>query len=100
MRTAWQCPGEVSPIGHAATLALDLSCHNFGIQESHAFGETAREMFPGCPEIRDGYLRPNDRPGLGIDLDERLAARFPAPDPLANDAWTRARLADGTVIRP
>ena len=29
VRTAWHGPGDTSPIGHAANLALDLSCYNF-----------------------------------------------------------------------
>ena len=32
VRTAWHGPGDTSPVGHAANLALDLCCHNFGIQ--------------------------------------------------------------------
>src|ERR671929_162912 len=80
VRTAWHGPGDVSPVGHAANLQLDLACHNFGIQEQHEFGERTREVFPGCPEIRDGALWSNDLPGLGIDIDETLAARYPFPD--------------------
>lgn len=100
VRTAWHGPGDVSPVGHAANLALDLACWNFGIQEQHVFGENTREVFPGCPEIRDGYLWPNGKPGLGIDVDERLAAKFPFPEhPLAG-GWAPVRMEDGTVIRP
>ena len=100
IRTAWHGPGDVSPIGHAANLALDLAAPNFGIQEQHAFNSAAADVFPGCPEIRDGHLWPSDAPGLGVDLDEDLAAKFPPVDPLTNDAWTRTRLPDGTVQRP
>jgi len=46
VRTAWHGPGDVSPVGHAANLHLDLACHNFGIQEQHEFGEAARTVFP------------------------------------------------------
>ncbi|HZC26526.1 MAG TPA: enolase C-terminal domain-like protein [Actinopolymorphaceae bacterium] len=100
IRTAWHGPGDVSPLGHAANLALDLAAPNFGIQEQHVFNETARDVFPGCPEIRDGHLWPSDAPGLGVDLDEELAAKFPPVAPLAHDRWTRTRLPDGTVQRP
>ena len=79
---------------------LDLACYNFGIQEEHFFREQTREVFPGCPEIRDGQMWSNERPGLGIDLDEALASRYPFPsDPLAG-GWPPLRRADGTVIRP
>jgi mannonate dehydratase len=100
VRTAWHGPGDVSPVGHAANLQLDLACHNFGIQEQHQFGERTREVFPGCPEIRDGMLWSNDQPGLGIDLDEALAARYPFPPHPLNGGWPPIRRLDGTVIRP
>lgn len=100
VRTAWHGPGDVSPVGHAANLALDVACPNFGIQEQHPFGEAAREVFPGCPEVTGGRWIPSQSPGLGVDLDERLAAAHPPVDPLVNDAWTRTRLSDGTVARP
>ncbi|HGJ65147.1 TPA: starvation-sensing protein RspA [bacterium] len=101
VRTAWHGPGDVSPVGHAANLALDLACYNFGIQEQHVFGQRTREVFPGCPEIKDGYMWSNDLPGLGIDVDEELARKYPFPssDPL-NGAWSPIRRLDGTVIRP
>jgi mannonate dehydratase len=100
VRTAWHGPGDVSPVGHAANLHLDLACHNFGIQEQHNFGEAAREVFPGTPEVRDGRLWPNERPGLGVDIDEALAAKYPFPDHPLNGAWPPVRRLDGTVIRP
>ena len=99
-RTAWHGPGDVSPVGHAANLALDLACYNFGIQEQTVFGEATRMVFPGCPEIRGGYLWPNDAPGLGIDVDEELAAKYPFPEDPLGGGWEAVRKSDGTVIRP
>lgn len=100
VRTAWHGPGDVTPVGHAVNMHLDLACYNFGIQEEYLFPENTREVFPGCPEIRDGCMWPNDRPGLGVDLDEAAAARFPLPEHPYNGAWSAIRRADGTVIRP
>ena len=97
-RTAWHGPQDVSPIGHAANLHLDVWAPNFGIQEWSRFPEVVYEMFPGCPVVRDGYLYPNDRPGLGIDVDETLAARFPCTDEVQQ--WTQTRLPDGSPARP
>jgi mannonate dehydratase len=98
VRTAWHGPGDVSPVGHAANLHLDLACSNFGIQEWSGFTDAEREVFPGCPEVRDGYMYANDTPGLGIDLDEEKAALYPCPDGVPD--WTLARLPDGTAVRP
>jgi mannonate dehydratase len=100
VRTAWHGPGDVSPVGHAANLHLDLATSNFGIQEAYLFPERTREVFPGCPEIRDGAMWSNDKPGLGIDVDEALAARYPFPEHPYNGAWPEIRRADGTVVRP
>jgi mannonate dehydratase len=77
---------------------LDVSVPNFGVQEFSGFSDLEQEMFPGCPELRGGYLYPNDKPGLGIDLDEALAARYPCPDGVLD--WTQARTADGTAVCP
>lgn len=100
VRTAWHGPGDVSPLGHAANLALDLACYNFGIQEQYNFPEATRDVFPGCPEIRNGSLWAREAPGFGIDVNEKLAARFPFP-PLRDDAgWGSTRRRDGAVVRP
>ena len=100
VRTAWHGPGDVSPVGHAANVALDLACYNFGIQEQHVFGENTKEVFPGCPEIRDGCYWASEAPGLGMDINEALAARFPFPEHPLNGGWAPVRRRDGTVIRP
>ncbi|BFT73543.1 enolase C-terminal domain-like protein [Paenibacillus sp. P36] len=98
VRTAWHGPGDLSPVGAAANIHLDLASPNFGIQEWTEYSEQAREVFPGSPEVRNGYVYVNDKPGLGIDLDESKAALYPCHDKLP--AWTLARIPDGTAIRP
>jgi mannonate dehydratase len=100
VRTAWHGPGDVSPVGHACNLHLDLAAHNFGIQEAYLFDEGTREVFPGCPEIRDGAMWCNELPGLGVDIDEAAAARHPFPEHPLNGAWPEVRRRDGTVVRP
>ncbi|MCU0492775.1 MAG: bifunctional D-altronate/D-mannonate dehydratase [Chloroflexaceae bacterium] len=98
VRTAWHGPGDTSPVGHAANLHLDLACHNFGVQEVISFGEALYEVFPGTPELRNGYLWANDRPGLGIDLDEAAAAKYPPI--ISTVEWTQSRWPDGTLWTP
>ncbi len=98
VRTAWHGPGNVSPVGHAVNMHLDLACYNFGIQEQNLFSSIVREVFPGAPEIKAGYMYSNDRPGLGIDLDEKLAARFPYKSP--GGSRGNDRRLDGTIVRP
>ncbi|BBI36454.1 enolase C-terminal domain-like protein [Cohnella abietis] len=98
VRTAWHGPGDTSPVGHAAHVHLDVSSINFGIQEWNGFNQNIQEVFPGCPEVKNGYVYPNDKPGLGIDIDEKLAAKFPCENILPE--WTLARLPDGTPTTP
>ncbi len=98
VKTAWHGPGDTSPVGHAANLHLDVWSPNFGIQEWCRFPEHVYAMFPGLPEVRNGYMYPNNRPGLGIDLDEELAAQYPPKDEV--EWWTQARWPDGSPARP
>lgn len=98
VRTAWHGPGNVSPVGHAVNLHLDLASYNFGIQEQNRFSDTVRQVFPGAPEISGGYLYASDRPGLGIDIDEKLAARFPYKG--VGGSRGNDRRLDGSIVRP
>jgi mannonate dehydratase len=98
VRTAWHGPGNVSPIGHAINMHLDISSFAFGIQEQNLFSDTVREVFPGAPEIKGGYMYANDKPGLGIDINEKLAATFPYKTP--GGSRGNDRRLDGTIVRP
>ena len=98
IRTAWHGPGDTSPVGHAANLHLDVWAPNFGIQEWYRPSELEYEMFPGLPRVNDGYLYPSGRPGLGIDIDEKLAADYPCEDVV--EQWTQTRRPDGSSARP
>lgn len=98
VRTAWHGPKDISPVGVAANLHLSVSTANFGIQEWSPLGETLQTVFPGCPLVKNGYAYVNDAPGLGIDINEEEAAKYPCrhqpPD------WTLARTPDGTSVKP
>lgn len=99
VRTAFQGPGNVSPVGHAASLMVDLSIWNFGVQEAPEYSDRVKEMFPGTPEIRDGFMWPNGKPGLGIDIDEEMAARFPHREE-GGGHFDNVRRADGAAVTP
>jgi len=77
VKTAWHGPGDVGPIVHAANVHLDLAVPNFGVQEMVFFGDQVREVIPGGPTYRGGYLDVGDAPGLGTDVDEAAAAKHP-----------------------
>jgi mannonate dehydratase len=83
---------------------LDITCYNFGIQEWSGFNQQAQEIFQGCPVLKDGYAYVNERPGWGIEVDEKLAAKFPfgadtGDRKRLNGGWGEVRLQDGTVIK-
>lgn len=100
VRTAFHSPGDITPVGVAANLAIDVTTPAFGIQESHQFTDAAAEVFPGTPVIVDGHLTPSDEPGWGIELDEREAAKYP-PETHLFDRWAaRVRHPDGSLEAP
>ena len=86
-------PTDVSPVGMAAALHLDIAIHNFGIQELMVHNERTLEVFQTTYTFVDGLLDPGESPGLGVELDESAAAAFeytPAYLPVN-------RLLDGTM---
>jgi mannonate dehydratase len=104
VKTAWHGPGDVSPIGHAANIALDLACYNFGIQESYAFPDRVKEVFSGCPKLENGYYWANEAPGWGIEVDEAAAKKYPFSTGEGrrgnlNGGWGEIRRRDGTIIK-
>ena len=100
VQTAWHAPGDTSPIAAAANVALDVTSPAFGIQEGHVFADAVHEVFPGTLPIVNGWIRPNEQPGWGIDLDEKEAARYPA-GLSGHDAWAAGvRGTDGGLRYP
>jgi mannonate dehydratase len=105
VKTAWHGPGDVSPIGHAANVTLDLVCYNFGIQEYSPFNDALREVFDGCPVMKNGYLYANEKPGWGVEVDEKAAAKYPygtgerGERKDLNGGWGEIRRRDGTIIK-
>ncbi|MGC4938726.1 D-mannonate dehydratase ManD [Kribbella sp. DT2] len=86
-------PTDISPVGMAAGLHLDLAIHNFGIQEYMQHGDVTNEVFRQSFTFENGYLHPGNEVGLGVELDEEAAARHPyQPAYLPYN-----RLKDGTV---
>ena len=111
VRTAWHGPGDMSPLAHAANIHIDLAARNFGVQEWSGTEppnfviqelkgprEALLDVFPGLPEFRHGYVYANDKPGLGVDIDEAEAAKYPCENTVTT--WTQTRLADGTLQTP
>jgi len=77
VRTGSHGATDLSPVCMAAALHFDLSVHNFGIQEYMRHTEETDRVFPHAYSFSGGMMLPGDQPGLGVDLDEKLAARYP-----------------------
>ncbi|NGN65937.1 starvation-sensing protein RspA [Streptomyces sp. A7024] len=100
VRTAFHSPGDITPVGVAANLAVDISTPAFGYQESHEYNDATHEVFPGTPVVSSGYLHPSDQPGWGVDLDERAAAGFPPTYQLFERWAAQVRKPDGGLEAP
>lgn len=77
IRTGSHGATDLSPVTLAAAVHLDLAVPNFGIQEYMEHAPETMEVFRCGVTLADGLLNPGDAPGLGVDYDEKLAARFP-----------------------
>ncbi len=77
VRTGSHGATDLSPVCMAAALHFDISVHNFGIQEYMRHSDDTDRVFPHAYRFADGALDPGDAPGLGVEIDEALAARFP-----------------------
>ena len=93
VRTGCHGATDLSPVTMAAALHFDLSVPNFGIQEYMVHTEKTDAVFPHAYRFERGFMHPGEAPGLGVDIDEKLAAKYP---------YERAylpvnRLEDGTM---
>ena len=109
IRTAWHGPVDLTPVGHAVNAHLDISSPNFGIQEwtdsESGFycdknPEALHEIFRGIPKVKDGYIYLNGKPGIGVDINEEAAKKYPCTEGGITWGWMLPRLADGTSVRP
>ena len=112
VRICWHGPGDMSPIAHAANIHIDLAAQNLGLQEWSGIEPpnyviqklkgphgALKEVFPGMPDYgNDGFVYANEKPGLGVDIDEKEAAKYPCENSVT--VWTQTRNADGSLQMP
>jgi mannonate dehydratase len=77
VRTGCHGATDLSPVCMAAALHFDMSIPNFGIQEYMRHTEATDEVFPHAYNFHDGMLHPGDSVGLGVDIKETEAAKYP-----------------------
>ena len=93
IRTGCHGATDLSPVTMAAALHLGLAIPNFGIQEYMRHTPETDAVFPHAYRFADGMLHPGEAPGLGVDIDEALAANHP----YARAYLPVNRLEDGTM---
>ena len=93
VKTGFHGATDLSPVTMAAALHFGLSIHNFGIQEHMPHTPLTDEVFPHAYRLAAGYMHPGDQPGLGVEIDETLAAKYP----YQRAYLPVARLLDGTL---
>ena len=77
VRTGCHGASDLSPVCMAAALHFGLAVHNFGIQEHMGHDPLTERVFPHSYTYADGLMHPGTAPGLGVDIDEALAAEYP-----------------------
>jgi galactonate dehydratase len=86
-----------SPLNTAINAHIHASLPNFLIQEcfDDFLAPWARELFDGVPRVVDGYLEPSDRPGIGVEIDEKACTAYPYGENnflrLFEEGWERRR---------
>ena len=100
VRTAFQEGGDNDPVNQLAAYHVDISSAGFGIQEENHFPPLVHEMLPGTAEQRKGYLYGTNTPGLGIDINEEMAAKYPIQHGTNGNNYPQDRTLDGAIVKP
>jgi mannonate dehydratase len=77
VRTGCHGATDLSPICMGAALHFDLWVPNFGIQEYMRHSEETNAVFPHSYSFQNGYMYPGEAVGHGVDINEKLAAKYP-----------------------
>jgi mannonate dehydratase len=93
IRTGCHGATDLSPVAMAAALHFGLSVPNFGVQEHMPHTDETDAVFPHAYSFDDGMMHPGEAPGLGVDIDEDLAATYD----YKRAYLPVARLEDGTL---
>lgn len=94
VKTGFHGATDLSPVTMGAALHFDTWVPNFGIQEYMRHTDETDAVFPHDYHFERGFLHCGENPGHGVDIDEKLAAKYP---------YKRAylpvnRLEDGTLF--
>jgi mannonate dehydratase len=77
IQTGFHGATDLSPVNMAASIHFNLAINNFGIQEYMPHQEIVNEVFKANYNFNKGFLFIDDTPGIGVDIDEKKAAKYP-----------------------
>ncbi len=98
VQIAWHGPQDMTPIGHAVNLHLNIISTTSAVQEWDAPNEAILKSFPGTNIVDKGYLYPSDAIGIGVDIDVEEIKKH--PHKIEIQEWTQSRLPMGTIQTP
>jgi len=99
--------GALGPVALAASVQLDTCSPNFLIQEANELTPPAlqtptnhifSELINDGLKLENGYIIPPDKPGLGIDFNEKVAAKYPPHTRLTTNWHWKDWLGPDTAI--
>jgi mannonate dehydratase len=93
VQTGFHGATDLSPVNLAASIHFDLAVNNFGIQEYMPHPEVVNEVFQVNYRYEQGGLVIDDTPGIGVDIDEEQAKKYP----YSAASLPVARKMDGTL---
>jgi mannonate dehydratase len=77
INTGFHGATDLSPVNLAASVHFNMAVNNFGILEYMPHQEIVSEVFSTNYRFEDGYLKIDESPGIGVDIDEKAAKKFP-----------------------
>lgn len=77
IQTGFHGATDLSPVNMAAAIHFNMAINNFGIQEYMPHQEIVNEVFKTNFNFDKGFLFIDDTPGIGVDIDEKKAAKYP-----------------------